>query len=153
MIYGRGGLRGVESLMPIEVAWKDEAHDVVLRSYHGRWTEDDLNAAEVTINTMIESVGHRVDLITDIRGSNTFPPNLSGLFESYHTRRHPRIELIVAVGREINYDLMTLLAEKYPGFLRLYAFATSLEEAEQIIADDRAGTRRRGEFPAEGNLN
>jgi hypothetical protein len=137
--------------MPIDLAWKNEDHDIILRTYHGRWTEDDLNAAEANINAMIDSVGHRVDVITDIRNSNSFPPNVSGLFESYEARRHQRIALIVAVGREINLDLMLLLAEKYPDFPRHYAFAKSIDDAMEIITADCTDTRFATFLPSSDN--
>ena len=127
--------------MPIDVAWKDNQHTIILKSYSGRWTADELHASEATINAMINSVSHRVDVIADLRITAAYPSNTGKLFEHYFSNLHPRLALSVVVGRDINLDMMRLLADKYDGFARRYAFARSPEEAERIIADDRAGRR------------
>src|SRR5687768_1714927 len=119
--------------MPIDAAWMNDNQDIIVRTYHGRWTPDDLNDSDETISAMVDTVNHRVDIIADMRNSTSFPPNVGGMFDSYHSKRHPRIGLVVVVGREINYELMALLAQRYPDFLRYYAFASSLEDAEQTI--------------------
>src|SRR5689334_14752481 len=133
--------------MPINVNWKDDRHDIIVKTYGGRWTPDELHASEVTLKAMIDSVNHRVDVIADMRITASYPSNTGSLFDQYIAQIHPRIGLIVVLGRELNLEMMRVLADKYSNFLRIYAFAKTPEEAEQTIADDRAGKRIPGTLP------
>jgi hypothetical protein len=60
--------------MGVDVFWEDETKTVVRLSFNGEWNWRDYYTAVQQSNAMLESVRHKVHIITDFRDGATLPP-------------------------------------------------------------------------------
>lgn len=121
--------------MPIVIEWDNEAQHVILATYSGRWTWEDLANADTTMQQMIDNVNGRAHLIIDVTKNVWFPPDIAEHSDRIVNTIDPRLGMIVLVGREINKELMNLLATENDIITSRYSFAYDLETAERIIDD------------------
>jgi hypothetical protein len=59
--------------MAITVGWESETHKTILVTYQRTWTWEDFAAAKVQIDSLLNSVEHKVNIISDSRQSAGLP--------------------------------------------------------------------------------
>jgi hypothetical protein len=59
--------------MGILVKWENEAHKTIVVTYEREWTWDDFATSKVEIDTLLDSVSHTVNIISDSRQSAGLP--------------------------------------------------------------------------------
>jgi len=59
--------------MAILVAWENEAHKTIVVTYERIWTWEDFATSKVQIDTLLNSVKHTVNIISDSRQSAGLP--------------------------------------------------------------------------------
>jgi hypothetical protein len=59
--------------MGILVKWESEAHKTIVVTYERLWTWDDFASSKVEIDTLLNSVDHTVNIISDSRQSAGLP--------------------------------------------------------------------------------
>ncbi len=123
--------------MPIAVEWLDSANNILLISYTGRWTWDDFYDADETMRREIDAVNGTAHLIIDVSKNVWYPPDMAENADIVLSTLDPRLGVIVLVGREINRELMSLLAEQHDVINSRYHFAYDLDNAQTIIYDNR----------------
>lgn len=76
--------------MTISVRWDDDRHKTILVTYEGAWTWSDFAVAKTQIETLLVSVQHVVNIISDSRQSHTMPEGnaLSRLVNSFQYAPH-----------------------------------------------------------------
>ena len=121
--------------MPILIEWDNEPEHIIVVTYSGHWTWDDLEAADKTIRQMVDHAGARTHLIIDVTKNIWFPPDIAEHSDRIVSELDPRLGMIVLVGREINKELMNLLATENDIITSRYSFVYDLETAERIIAE------------------
>lgn len=119
--------------MPITVEWDNEAQHIILITYFGRWTWNDFFNSDATVRQMIDENKGRADLIVDVTKNVYFPPDIAEHADRIVAALDPRLGMIVLVGREINKELMNLLANENDIITSRYSFAYDLETAERVI--------------------
>jgi len=59
--------------MGILVKWENEAHKTIVVTYEREWTWEDFATSKVEIDTLLDSVKHTVNIISDSRQSGGLP--------------------------------------------------------------------------------
>ena len=121
--------------MPILVEWDNQSQNVILSSYSGRWTWDDFFSGDAAMRQMIDQAKGRAHLIIDVTHNVWFPPDIADHADRIVKELDPRLGMIVLVGREINRELMNLLATENDIITSRYGFTYDLETAERLIEE------------------
>lgn len=125
-------------MMPIYVDWSDTSDNILMISYLGRWTWDEFYDADRRMRQMIDTiVDGRAHLILDVSKNVYFPPDIAENADVVLSTLDPRLDVIVLVGREINRELMSLLAQDYDVINSRYHFAYDIESAQAIIREKK----------------
>jgi hypothetical protein len=119
--------------MPILIEWDNEPQHIILASYSGRWTWDEFFSADSSMRQMIDQANGQTHLIIDVTKNIWFPPDIAEHSDRIVSALDPRLGMIVLVGREINKELMNLIATANDIITSRYSFAYDLETAERII--------------------
>jgi len=122
--------------MGINVTWDDAERKIIYFNFDGPWQWDELYAASDQATAMLDSVGHMVDFIMDIREASQNPKDLMSHAERIASGSHPRRGIMVVVGA--NKLLRTVgsgLRKLFPVATRSVVFASDLEEAYEVITD------------------
>ena len=85
--------------MAILVGWESEAQKTILVTYERLWTWEDFAASKVQIDTLLNSVDHTVNIISDSRQSSGLPRGnaLSVMSRSFQSAPD-NIGLVVVLG-------------------------------------------------------
>jgi hypothetical protein len=128
--------------MPIEIVWDDTEHTIMRYDVSGKWAWDELfRARDEVFAHMDSAAADRVDAIINFVGGLHIPPDALGQIKGLQEDPHPKAGLTVMVGT--NFFLRTLLGtatkvyNSATGHSVDFMYAKSLEEARQIIAQDR----------------
>jgi len=84
--------------MPIQVDWYDKSKNIMLMVFEGNWTLDELYDAMQQQTEMAQSVGHKVDSITDFSSAGDMPPNILSHFPSIASKIPTQMDRTVMVG-------------------------------------------------------
>jgi hypothetical protein len=123
--------------MPVIARWYDDGETIRYWAFEGRWTwQEYFDTFEQTV-PITTAKTHRVDTIFDVSLGKFDPPSiLMTNFRSSARRRAPNVRLIVIIGGLTVKQIVTLFTKLQPE--NIYRYASSLEEALNIIASDRA---------------
>ena len=126
--------------MAMTVVWDDDARTIVRYDVEGSWTWDDYQDSLVELNSLLDTVDHKVDVIINIRSGKWIPEDVFNRFNHDMRQRHPNIgRLQVFVGAGMLIQILVA------SFMRIYGravdieflFADTLEEARQLIHERR----------------
>lgn len=127
--------------MAISVGWANEAHETILVKYERLWTWPDFAAAKVEIDNLLNSVNHKVDIISDSHKSGGLPHGnaLSTLANSFQSAPD-NIGMVVVVGanpffKSLLQILQTVSMNRAAKNIR---FSKSLEDAQKILQSSAA---------------
>lgn len=122
--------------MAIQVGWATDAHKTIYVRYEQVWTWTDFAAAKVQIDTLLNSVPHTVDIISDSRDSKGLPNGnaLSHLGHSFQSAPG-NIGMVVVVGanpffKSLLQILQTVSLNRAAQNIR---FTKTLEDAQSLL--------------------
>ncbi len=122
--------------MTIVVQWADETHKTIFVQYERLWTWSDFAAAKREIDSLLNSVSHTVDIISDSQQSGGLPNGnaLTMLANSFQSAPD-NIGLVVVVGanpffKSLLQILQTVSMNRAAKNIR---FSKTLEEAQSLI--------------------
>lgn len=121
--------------MPVTTTWANESHDIVLITFDGEWTIEDVLRAVTEEGQLHEQVSHPVAGIVDLRRAGPPPRGIMASFAKIY-RAMPQREMGVVVGAT---GLLAQIANVFINAFGTHVPASTLEEAYVLIADKRAG--------------
>ncbi len=125
--------------MAIAILWDDEARTCLRLDFEGPWRWDEYDSAIAEASSTIESAGHRVDLIHNLRAGSRMP---IGYFLPHFryalNLMGANLGLIVFIGSNHSMQvLLSLFIETFTTVHHKVAFADSVDDARRILADRR----------------
>jgi hypothetical protein len=125
--------------MSIQIKWDNPEHDIIYIEFDGKWTWKEFFASIEESKTLAQTVPHRVDFITNFKGTS-IPRDGSALSngKSFMRNRAPNAGAIICVTNAF----MTVMLNTFKSFDKelggnLYA-VTSTEEAHRLVKALRA---------------
>ena len=123
--------------MPIIVDWDDDQKTVICYRYTGKWTWDEYGAAVETATRLIDSVGHKVDIIGDFSEGVLVPSHALSNFRKSWNLRQPTGTVVLVINSSFLESMVNVFRRLYAEIgSRLYV-TKSLEEARSLIASKR----------------
>src|SRR5574337_711770 len=124
--------------MPVSADWYDSKQEIVLYVFEGRWTWDELYATYNKAIAMEKSVPHRVDVLLDMLNSKAVPANALLHVKNISNKQPDNLGLTVIVTpNAFVRALYNAGAQFYKGIAHYFRVVPTMEEALQMIADDR----------------
>lgn len=123
--------------MGIVVQWDNPEQTIIRFAYSGQWTFGDLFDAMQESRALMDTVDHQVHGIIDMQDSKLMPNGALSLGRNVTMRKHPNQGKSIIVGAS---GFARTLYDVYRKVYRTtfdesaFAFATSLEEARQLLA-------------------
>ena len=121
--------------MSVEVQWDNDDKTIIHMIYEGRWQWDDVRAAIMEMNQMIDSVHHPFVHIISDRGAAHWTPgnyanNMQEIMQLFHPRAGYRVLIVKnPVAREMFYVFSAMVG----GIPYAYRFVNTLEEAREFL--------------------
>ena len=120
--------------MGIGVTWDNEANTIILMTFEGRWTWDELQEAVNLCNGMVESVPHHVHYILDRKGAHYTPGNLLENMRKIINLFTPNEGLRMIVGENpLIKEAILLFTKLNKGQMFPYRHADTVEEARAYL--------------------
>ncbi|NDJ54351.1 MAG: hypothetical protein GYB68_14875 [Chloroflexi bacterium] len=123
--------------------WHDEDHSIVLEVYSRDWTVDDLVRALHNLHQMMLTTSGRVDTISDFRQPGQLDSALAHLHRigeaatAAFERSQGGLQILVQPAGMLRV-LVRIYIRLFPDRGAFMRVASSIEEAERLIAEDRA---------------
>jgi hypothetical protein len=125
--------------MSLNVEWDDEEKTIILVTQSGGFAWDEWETVGRELEAMIDSVDHRVDVITDISDLVVPKDTLANFPKAARmpSLTHPSVGLTVFSGGSRFVQTLANLFDKVyrPG--EKLVFVSTLEEAYEVIAEHR----------------
>jgi hypothetical protein len=122
--------------MAITVSWDNPEQTIVRYEYSGQWTVGELTNAMREVQSLMDLVSHRVDVIIDMRESKFMPNSALSLGRNAIMRKHPNQGKSVIIGAS-NFarTLYNVFRQVYRTSFdeSAYSFADNLEEARLYL--------------------
>ncbi len=122
--------------MGIQVSWSSDAHNTMLVTYERSWSWADFADAKVQIDTLLNSVNHNVDILSDSSKSGGLPGGnaLSVLARSFQSAPS-NIGKVVVVGANPFFKslLQILQTVSLNRAAKNIHFVKSSEEARSLL--------------------
>ena len=125
--------------MTVQASWDNEDQTIIRTNFVGAWTWGEAHEAADTMNAMMASVDHTVNLIVDVTHSSRVPQFALKEIRAMLLKRSPNADLTVIVGaNSVAASLWTTIAQTYGWlFHNSYTFVDTLEEARAHLAAHR----------------
>jgi anti-anti-sigma regulatory factor len=127
--------------MPIDITWYDKPKTIILQTFDGEFSVEELSKVAVQSAAMVTSASHTIDLIIDFRKVNFRNANLIGAMRTVDRKTPDNQGCVVLVG--VNPYLARLLgmAQRIaPRSARNLQVAKDVEEAMSLITRLRSET-------------
>jgi hypothetical protein len=124
--------------MSVHVEWDNPEKTAVRWTYVGRWTWGEYDDALKVANSLLETVDHPVDYITDVRQMGILPADVVKRVKSEYLVLPEKVRYLLAVGFDTNLRLFwdTFTDLPYAHHLKLTYFET-LDEARAYSRQGR----------------
>lgn len=123
--------------MGISVQWDNPEKTIVRWDYDPGWSWDDFFTAQKQIEALVDSVGHRVDMILDVRNSPDVPQDMPDHFHGMTPTRLRRRVMIIVGANSAMEAMLGAYAKYQPGAGKGIVVADTLEKARAMIANLR----------------
>jgi hypothetical protein len=101
--------------MGVNVSWDDPDQTILLFKFTAPWTMHDYAAAGDQEWIMLDSVGHRVDIILDLRCLDSLPSDMARCIWNAAAHVHLNRALLILVGEpHITQPFASVLRDVYP---------------------------------------
>jgi hypothetical protein len=123
----------------ISTEWDNDEKTVLRVTYHPGWSWDDVENNMVVEEEMLNSVDHRVDVITDYQGSQLPPGAISRLPKIAQSPpyTHPNSGVIAMVGSPAFMKEVIGVYKHVYGQAAKLTMVNDLDEARALIAQKR----------------
>ncbi|RMG82403.1 MAG: hypothetical protein D6712_14685 [Chloroflexi bacterium] len=123
--------------MGIEVYWDDDEHRIMRHVYTDPWTAKDVYSALTYMHELLDAINHQVQLIIDVRQSQSVPPGILRAVRQVLYKHHPNQGTAYIVGANtIMLSTYRVLRYLYPPITKSYRFANTLDEAYALILEE-----------------
>jgi hypothetical protein len=123
--------------MGIRIEWDNEEKTIIRHVYEGLWTLQDYYALIDENYRQIDSVGHKVDIINDLRKMAALPPDVAAGIRYAVRHAHPNEGVNVIVAPPDYVRLLIDAINKAVGAVTEVIHTDSIEKAYAIIAKHR----------------
>ena len=124
--------------MSIEVCWLEDVDHVRLWKFGNTWTWVELYQ-HITPETKAETAHlERVDLVFDFMETKTFPQNFLSNLRTASKHKTENLGIIIVIGTPFVQALLSSFYLLNNALIKQYAFASSVEEAMELIRRHRA---------------
>jgi len=124
--------------MPVQVVWDNDDHTIIRYTLDEDWTWEDMRAAVVISNKMLDGVDHKVHFIHDATAVTGLPSDMLSQLRTFIDKEHPNTGQSVIVGAK--KSAVIILAQSLLAMIhRLYKkdwgfmFADTLDEARGML--------------------
>jgi len=124
--------------MGIRIEWDNEEKTIILHIYEGLWTLQDYYALIDENRRQIDSVGHRVDIINDLRKMAVLPPDIAAGIRYAVRHAHPNEGLNIIVASPDYVRLLIDAINKALDAVTEVIHTDTIDKARAIIAKHRA---------------
>lgn len=120
--------------MTIHIAWYDDLKTIILQTFDGEFSLDELSKVAVESAAMVRSVPHTVDQIIDFRKVNFKNANLIGAMRTVDRKTPDNQGCVVLVGVNPYLARMLGMAKRIaPRSSANLQIAQSIEEAASLL--------------------
>jgi hypothetical protein len=124
--------------MAVSVNWLDEKKEIVLYSFEGKWTWDDLYPVYKEAILMEKTTPHRVDVVLDMLRSTSVPANVLTHVKNFSDKQPDNLGLtIIVTPSSFVLTLYQAGVKFYKGIAHYFRVAPSLDAGLRMIAEDR----------------
>lgn len=128
--------------MPIEIVWDNDEHSIMRYNVSGKWTFDQLYQARDEVFAHMNGVPHeRIDAIINFIGGVSVPSGALSQAQQVQDEPHTKAGITVVIGANMFVrTTLSAVAKLYnaaKGHSIEFLYAKSLEEAREMIAQDR----------------
>jgi len=122
--------------MPIHISWLNAEKTIIAHTYEEPWTLKDYYELIHQNYNLIDSVGHIVDIINDLRGLRQLPPDIVSAIRHAAVNAHDNEGLNVLVAA----DTLTrsLVDSVYDSTYQSIYFADTVADALKLIQKEQA---------------
>lgn len=120
--------------MGLKADWFDDEQTILLYTFDGQWTWDDLLVLIEQANTMTRSVRHQVDTIIDLRLNQSYPFGALMRFRSLTATAPDNWGMAVFVSEnDFIGNLLATLTKVFPVIGLRYVMTDTIDAAHDII--------------------
>jgi hypothetical protein len=119
--------------MPVDTRWYDDTKKILVVRFSGNWTWEEGRINDEYLRALLGSVDHSVDIIMDVRESQTFPPMLRENTEQILDEPYENFGLSVVTGDRSYFDQIVATSQQIGGFHFDIDHANTIEEALAMI--------------------
>lgn len=128
--------------MGIRIQWYDDNKDIIMHVYEGEWTLEDYYALIDENYKWIDSVSNRVDIINDLRETNTVPKGMIAPVKYAIRKAHQNEGINVLVGAtSFIRALINSINEGSGQDFTEVVYTSTIEDAIRIIMEHRTQQR------------
>ncbi len=128
--------------MPFTLQWLNEDEDILVVTYSGRWTWEEVQEVDVLSRALYTAANKRVDCICDMMDSRWVPPRYVENVRSVSTEPYPNLKLVVYVVQPMMRDLITTFDSSFEKLPYEIDFADDSEAAFLRILRSRGISER-----------
>lgn len=120
--------------MAVIVAWEDDTQSTLCVTLQHRWEWEDIENARTQINTMLDSLTYKVDLMVCGDTENWLPGNFNQNMLNLTQTVHPNLGLVVIVTSNVLFEQLFRLFVRLRGGVPFdFLFVESVEAARSHL--------------------
>lgn len=128
--------------MPIEVKWDEENKTIIRTNFIGKWMWDDYDTAVDQVIELANRVKDRVDMISDLREADPFPPgDASPHVMRFRSNVPDNFGILVVISSDVFTRKVVETANKNTRSRNKSIITTNLDDAKRLIAIARQANR------------
>jgi hypothetical protein len=119
------------------VDWFNEDHDIVVVTYTGRWSWDEVREVDAKVRALYAQVSGRVDCICDMSNNAWVPPHFVENVNALTEMAYDNLHLTVFLAPHLLRELITAYHEAFRRLPYEFTFAKTIAEAFELILQSR----------------
>ncbi len=123
--------------MPFTLKWLNEDEDILVVSYTGRWTWDEVGEVDVRSRELYGKANRRVDSICDLSSTAWVPARYVENVNRVSAVPYPNLHTVVYITGKLMRDLIQTYDSQFSRLPYKIAFADRMADAVDMIARDR----------------
>jgi hypothetical protein len=124
--------------MTVTARWFDDKKELVLYTFEGKWTWDELYPVYREAIAMEKSVSQRVDVVLDMLKSTSVPANALMHVKNFSDKQPENLGLTVVVTSSgFVHALYDAGIKFYKGIAHYFRVVSTMDDAFRMISEDR----------------
>lgn len=120
--------------MSIKVTWYDERRDIILCTFHGKWTWKQIAQSTQQANALAAQVTTHPPMLYDIRTMAVVPDDFIAGLEENLTERNPAPRVVVLSEDDAAIRaIFQRMQQRYPDLFDHYTLVTTLDAALALL--------------------